>query len=264
MTNQQSPRVNQIVELMVAEIEARIREQKPDVRPEQPPGRPEAQAARTPDGVRSVQSLDNAGLAVEPDLGSEAGTESSIEVAAAADQDANGPPFRGAPHAARLMGRLAIGVLAAVIVVNIPFTRHGTRLATAMPDRTSVVIHEGSVVKEEDDDEIYVFQDGHFRWISSLDAFEHLGYTWGDVVVREDGFLEPYRIGPPIHVLLKCHGSPHVYRLESGAKRWIVNIATFEAEGHVWEDVRMVSCPYLRELPDGETIPPDHGPPPQP
>jgi len=47
-------------------------------------------------------------------------------------------------------------------------------------------------------------------------------------------------------------------------KRWIVDIATFEAEGHVWEDVRIVSCYYLRNLPDGETIPPGYGPPPQP
>ena len=53
-------------------------------------------------------------------------------------------------------------------------------------------------------------------------------------------------------------------RLEGGEKRWIRDIATFEAEGHVWEDVRLVGCNYLRDLPDGETIPPGFGPPPQP
>ena len=31
-----------------------------------------------------------------------------------------------------------------------------------------------------------------------------------------------------------------------------------------WGDVRFVSCGHLRDLPDGETIPPDSGPPPQP
>ncbi len=172
------------------------------------------------------------------------------------------PP--GPSHAARLIGRLALGILALVVLINIPFNRHGTTLATAMPDSRALVIRDGLVVKEEDDPEIYVYQDGRFRWISSLDAFEHYGYTWGDVHIVEDGFLDDFEIGPPIHVLLKCPDSPHIYRLENGVKRWIVDIETFEAEGHVWEDVRFVSCSYLRGLPDGETIPPGHGPPPQP
>jgi hypothetical protein len=162
------------------------------------------------------------------------------------------------------MGRLAVGLLVMVVLINIPINRHGTTLATAMPDSRSLVIRDGLVVKEEDDPEIYVYGDGRFRWISSLDAFELHHFTWGDVHVVEDGFLEDFEIGPPLHVLLKCEGSPHIYRLEGEEKRWIVDIETFEAEGHVWEDVHFVSCGYLRDLPDGETIPPGQDPPPQP
>ncbi|HET91888.1 MAG TPA: hypothetical protein ENN99_14300 [Chloroflexi bacterium] len=175
------------------------------------------------------------------------------------------PPMATAPsHAARLMGRLAMGLLVAVALINIPFNRHGTTLATALPDNAALVITEGLVVKEEHDERIYVYQNDRFRWISSLDAFHHYGYTWGDVRIVEDGFLARFEKGPPLHVLLKCPESPHIYRLEDGEKRWVRDIATFEAEGHVWEDVRFVSCPYLRDLPDGETIPPGSGPPPQP
>ena len=170
----------------------------------------------------------------------------------------------GSSHAARLMARLAVGLLAAVVLINIPFNRYGTTLATAMPDSATLVIRDGLVVKEEDDEQIYVYRGERFRWISSLDAFEHFGYTWGDVHIVEDGFLDRYEIGAPLHVLLKCNGSPHIYRLEGGKKRWIRDIETFEAEGHIWEDVKLVSCGYLRGLPDGETIPPDSGPPPQP
>jgi hypothetical protein len=170
----------------------------------------------------------------------------------------------GPSHATRLMGRLALGLLVAIVLINIPFNRHGTTLATAMPDSRSLIIRDGLVVKEESDERIYVYQDDRFRWISSLDAFEHFGYTWGDVHIVEEGFLGDYEIGPPLHVLLKCDASPHIYRLEGGKKRWIVDIEAFEAEGHVWEDVRFVTCRYLRGLPDGETIPPGHGPPPQP
>ena len=41
--------------------------------------------------------------------------------------------------------------------------------------------------------------------------------------------------------------------------RWIKDIPTFKAEGHVWEDVRFVSCEHLRSIPDGPPIPPDAG-----
>jgi hypothetical protein len=64
--------------------------------------------------------------------------------------------------------------------------------------------------------------------------------------------------------LLTCAGSPHFYRLEAGRKRWIVDIHTFEGQGYVWQDVRAVDCTYLYSLPDGESIPPGRGSPPEP
>lgn len=65
-------------------------------------------------------------------------------------------------------------------------------------------------------------------------------------------------------ILLKCYGSPHIYLLERGEKRWVKDIPTFEAEGFTWEDVRFTSCEELRKIPDGPSIPPDAGPPPVP
>lgn len=66
-------------------------------------------------------------------------------------------------------------------------------------------------------------------------------------------------------ILLKCLSSPHIYLLENGHKRWIKDIATLSAQGYRWSDVQFVSyCDDLRGLPDGEPIPPDAGPPPQP
>jgi hypothetical protein len=192
----------------------------------------------------------------------EAAVTAAPELPTSASELPSTPPVPS--HTARLLGRLALGLLALVVLINIPINRHGTTLATAMPDRRALVFRDGLVVKEADAPEIYVYQDGRFRWISSLKAFEMRGYTWEDVHIVEDGFLAPYETGPPIHVILKCYDSPHIYRLEGEEKRWIVDIEAFEAEGYVWEDVRVVSCTYLRNLPDGETIPPDHGPPPQP
>ncbi len=65
-------------------------------------------------------------------------------------------------------------------------------------------------------------------------------------------------------ILLKCAGSPHIYLLEQGEKRWIDTIETFEDRGYVWRDVYLISCDNLRSIPDGTPIPANAGPPPQP
>jgi hypothetical protein len=173
------------------------------------------------------------------------------------------PPTKPSINMGKTLGRLAILVAVLLILVNIPVTRYGASLARIMPDSASLIIRDGLVLKGSGP-ETYMLQEDRLRWISSLDAFEHLGLTWGNVHIVEDEFLEKFEKGRPIHVLLKCHASPHIYRLENEQKRWIEDIETFEAEGHVWEDVRFVGCQYLRDLPDGPPIPEDAGPPPQP
>jgi hypothetical protein len=163
----------------------------------------------------------------------------------------------------KMLGRLAILVAALVVLVNIPVNSYGVSLARIMPEATSLIIRDGLVLKGSGP-EIYMLEDDQLRWISSLDAFEHLGLTWGDVHVVEDSFLDKFEKGRPTHVLLKCSGSDHIYRLENNQKRWIKDIDTFVAEGHVWDDVRFVSCQYLRDLPTGPSIPEDAGPAPEP
>jgi hypothetical protein len=254
MNDQPSSRVNQILDLLVEEIEERIQVRRRSVPPlksavvppaEAPPSPPPAGVGRKTAPPEPKAEVKRHPLDPEP----------VPEL----------PPMSPGPsHAARMMSRLTLGLLVAIVLINIPFNRHGTTLATALPDSAALVVLDGLVVKEENDEKIYVYQNDQFRWISSLDAFEHFGYTWGDVHIVEDGYLDRFEIGTPLHVLLKCRNSPHIYRLENGEKRWIRDITTFEAEGHVWEDVRFVSCGYLRDLPDGETIPPGSGPPPQP
>jgi hypothetical protein len=164
---------------------------------------------------------------------------------------------------AKTLGRLLILVVVLLVLVNVPVNRWGVSLARILPDSTALVIRDGLVLKGSGP-EIYVLEDDKLRWISSMDAFEHRGLTWEDVRLVEDEFLDKFEKGRPIHVLLKCHTSPHIYRLENQEKRWIQDIDTFLDEGHVWEDVRFVSCQYLRNLPDGPPIPEDAGPPPEP
>ena len=118
----------------------------------------------------------------------------------------------------RALLRLTIGVLLLVALVNVPINRHGVSLARVMPDSAALIIRDGLVLKGSGP-EIYVLEQDKLRWISSLDAFEHLGLTWEDVHIVDDAFLGKFEKGRPIHVLLKCRTSPHIYRLENQEKR---------------------------------------------
>ena len=172
------------------------------------------------------------------------------------------PPRLPSINMGKMLWRLALLVIALLVLINIPVTRYGVSLARIMPESSSLIIRDGLILKGSGP-EIYRLEDDKLRWISSMDAFEHLRLTWEDVHVVEDEFLLKFEKGRPLHVLLKC-SSPHIYRLENEQKRWIRDIDTFLAEGHAWEDVRFVSCQYLRDLPTGPSIPEDAGPVPEP
>ena len=162
----------------------------------------------------------------------------------------------------RTIRLLAAGLAFLLILVNLPLF-NGLALARALPDRQALVIRDGLLLKGSGP-EVSVLQDNHKRWINSLDAFAHYGYKWDEVHFVDDACLNQFPDGRPLHVLLKCAASPHIYRLENDRKRWIKDIPTFKAEGHVWEDVRFISCERLRAIPDGPPIPPDAGTGPQP
>ena len=173
------------------------------------------------------------------------------------------PPRQPSMGLDRSLARLMAAVVALAVIVNIPLNRHGVSLARMLPDSASLIIRDGLVLKGSGA-EIYMLDDNKLRWISSLDAFENLGLEWKDVHVVEDQFLDQFELGRAIHLVLKCNGSPHIYALENGKKRWIKDIETFTAQGYVWDDVRIVDCFYLRNLPDGLPIPENAGPAPQP
>ena len=167
-------------------------------------------------------------------------------------------------HAATLMLRLALGVLIAIVLINIPINANGVALARSIPSSASLIIANGLLVREDNSPDVYVYRDETFHWITSIEAFQHFGYQWENVHGVEPGFLNDFEKGKPLYVLLKCDTSPHIYRLENGTKRWIVDIPTFEAEGYVWSDVEFEPCRYLHDLPDGDSIPPGRGTPPPP
>lgn len=159
--------------------------------------------------------------------------------------------------------RMAISLFLLIVVVNMPFNRFGTNLARAMPDERALIVRNGLVFKGPGDD-IYVLEDNHKRWISSLAAFELHYFEWEMVHEVDQEFVDQFPDGKPIHVLIRCDAQPHIYLLEEGKKRWIENPREFEKAGFVWEEVKYVSSCYKlkNDYPDGIPIPADAGDPP--
>ena len=59
-------------------------------------------------------------------------------------------------------------------------------------------------------------------------------------------------------------GGPEIDVQEEGKLPWTSSLDAFHHLGLTWEDVRIVSWTYLRDLPTGLPIPEDACPPPQP
>jgi hypothetical protein len=238
-------------------------EEAPEDEPPEPVPAPLAPAGRDePSDVDRGPDRETGGE-VEPPVMQEAEREAVDEVDGAVMAAPDAPEKPPTIHLDRMLGRLVVVLLVIIVLINIPFNRYGTNLARAMPDRQALVIRDGLLLKG-DGDEVYVLEDNHKRWISSLEAFEYYGYRWDEVNQVDDDFLAQFPDGPPLSILYKCEGSPHVYAIEDGMKRWIEDIPTFEAEGYVWDDVQIVPCGKLRGIPDGLPIPPDAGEPPPP
>jgi hypothetical protein len=260
MSGDDSARLNELLDWLAEAVAARLRARQGPVdagamEPEAPPTWP---AEPEPVMVEARVSTP------VKDEGQEPGV---LEPALAAEwQPADAESMGAAPpsHAARLLSRLALGLLAVVVLINIPLGLRGRAIARMIPNAVSLVVRDGLLVKEAGSPDVYVYEGGEFHWVTGLEVFERRGYRWQNVHEVAPGFLDDYALGRPIYLLAKCPTSPHIYRLEDGAKRWVVDIETFEAEGYQWADLVMMDCYTLRNLPDSETIPPGRGPAPQP
>src|SRR5258706_4332996 len=100
-------------------------------------------------------------------------------------------------HTAALLARLALGVCIIVVLINIPFNMQGTAIARSIPSAASLIIRDGLVVKETTSPDIWVYSDNAFHRISSIEAFEQLGYHWREVHVVHSGFLVQFAKGRP-------------------------------------------------------------------
>ena len=197
-----------------------------------------------------------------PDVGPEdVGPEDvGPEGAMPADGRQPRPPQPGA-NPGRSLAQILIVLVVVLVLVNIPLNKYRAGLIQLVPHNSAMVIHDGLLLQGSGP-EIYVVQDYKLRWITSPEVFERY-FNVGDVSTVEDSFLEQFGRGQPIRRLVRCQGSPTVYALENGRKRWVAD-PPLANQASAWDRIELVSCSYLRGFPAGLPIPEDAGLPPQP
>ena len=162
-------------------------------------------------------------------------------------------------HMGRSLGQILIVLVVLLVLVNMPINFYGASLAQIIPKPTAIVIYDGMVLKGSGP-ETFVLEGHKLRWIGSSEAFNFY-FRHHNVHVVEDSLLESFGKGRSIHRLVTCPNSPHIYALEQGQKRRIKDPLA-RNQTKPWDEVRLVSCDYLNQLPEGSPIPEDNGPPP--
>jgi hypothetical protein len=152
----------------------------------------------------------------------------------------------------RSLAQIVIVMLVLLMLVNIPFNNSKAGLAQLLPQTTAVVISEGLLLKGSGP-EIYRVEGYKLRRIDSPEVFERY-FNRNDIVTVEDSLIEQFGQGQPIHRLVKCQGSPTIYALENGQKRW-VKYPSSAGGANPWDRAITLSCAALRRLPDGLPIP---------
>lgn len=151
----------------------------------------------------------------------------------------------------RSLGQILVVLVVLVVLVNIPISYYGTGLAQIVPNTTGTVIHDGMLLKGSGP-EIYVLENYKLRRISSPVSLR-LFFSSNTPQIVEDSLLEQFGKGQPIRRLVKCQDSPYVYALEDGHKRRVKDLPTHNST-KPWDQVYLVSCVYLRNLPEGLPI----------
>jgi hypothetical protein len=176
--------------------------------------------------------------------------------------DGRQPPSpQPSPNMGRSLAQILIVLVVLLVLVNIPLNNLRAGLVQLVPHDSAMVIRDGLLLQGSGA-EIYVLQDYKLRWISSPEALQRY-FDVNSISTVEDGFLDQFGRGEPIRRLVRCQGSPTVYALENGRKRWVKEPPPTNQAG-AWDRIELVSCNTLRDLPAGLPVPEDAGPPPQP
>lgn len=120
---------------------------------------------------------------------------------------------------------------------------------------------EGTLAKSDQSRAVYLITGGKKRVFYDGYSFEILGYDWNKIINVTTFVLDTYPNGDVIKVpvssqtqLIKSAENAVVYRIENGLKRPFASEEVFFAEGHDWDEVRIIPFEEVRSYPLGAAI----------
>lgn len=154
----------------------------------------------------------------------------------------------------RTLGQILIILVVAVLLVNVPISYRGAGLIHSVPDATPVVIYNGMALKGSGP-EVYILENHKLRQFSSPDTFNYFHSRYHlKVHLVDDKLLQQFGQGQPIRRLVKCRALPYIYALENGQKRR-VKILPPSNQASPWDNIGVVACGYLSDMPNGPPMP---------
>lgn len=107
---------------------------------------------------------------------------------------------------------------------------------------------DGTLVKELGDSSISAIVGGARFPIPSEQHFVGFGYKWESVKIVPPGSLKRLNVVPHDGALVKEFGQERVYQIRGGKAEPIADIATFQAMGLQWRDVRVAPHGALTQI----------------
>jgi len=109
---------------------------------------------------------------------------------------------------------------------------------------------EDTLIRAEEQSEVYIIYAGMKRHILSPEVFESYGFDWDNITIINKDELGDY---PDVNLIREA-GKEKVYMLAGGKKHWIPSVAVFNSKGYKWENVIIVNSSEAEVLGEGNQV----------
>lgn len=128
------------------------------------------------------------------------------------------------------------------------------------PEGLPITLRDGTLVRANGENDIYVISNGGRRWISGPALFETLGYKWNDVRVISSQTLTLHSLGDPVTDILShpdgtlvTAPGEGVALVSGGKRRSIPTPEIFQAQ-YSWKDIISIASEEWNRYQEGDPV----------
>jgi hypothetical protein len=125
-------------------------------------------------------------------------------------------------------------------------------------------VTNGQLLRANNAAEVWLIENDQKRWIPDASTLTS-NWSWEQVRIVAANIVDPIPRGPDVPsvinqvfadgTLLRVNGQDAIYVMLGGQRRWIPDLATFQAGGYNMNAVRTISDPEMNAIPLGPPIP---------